>query len=185
MLQVFEKTDAEMIGSIDWNSRKISSFIKGAFQRLKLQEPEEQQMYWMYTKFDKNGDWRLDKEECLDLIQMLCFTLLNIEDHENPESMSKAVQCGEVAAQVEQIFATHDRNSTGVLEWNNGEVRDFIGSICSQLSIPLPAEHQLFAMFKKFDSNCDGSLDVSWLFPVDWPFSDSLVIWSGYRVIAG
>mmetsp|Transcript_102111 Transcript_102111/g.288371 ORF Transcript_102111/g.288371 Transcript_102111/m.288371 type:complete len:773 (-) Transcript_102111:179-2497(-) len=146
---------------LKWNTREIPNFITRVFQELRLPVPQEGQMYSMYSRFDADGDWSLDEQECVSLVEMLCCELFDIEAKGQREQMASAVKSGEVAKLVDSNFMACDVNNNGTLEWNNGELRRFIVGVFLSMRLPVPSEPHRFAMFTRFDVNRDGCLDIS------------------------
>lgn len=57
-------------------------------------------------------------------------------------------------------FRMMDRDGNNKLEWNNREIANFIKSIYRSKGLPEPSENTMYEMYKAFDLNNDGSLDV-------------------------
>jgi len=57
-------------------------------------------------------------------------------------------------------FKMLDTDGNNKLEWNNREIARFIKCIYRSKGLPEPSEHTMYNMFKAFDLNNDGGLDV-------------------------
>mmetsp|Transcript_98142 Transcript_98142/g.179824 ORF Transcript_98142/g.179824 Transcript_98142/m.179824 type:complete len:899 (+) Transcript_98142:62-2758(+) len=159
-MKVFKRINVQMAGQITWNSRAIPYFIKGVFKALNLPAPSEHQMYAMYTRFDANGTWSLDAEQCNSLIELLTCECFNIEASGYRQSITSKIEVGEVAASAEKAFRYYTGSDEGRLDWNAGTVRSFILDVFQELKLVAPQEAQMFAMCKRFDVNGDMQLDI-------------------------
>merc|ERR1712190_580416 len=52
-----------------------------------------------------------------------------------------------------------DRDGNGKLEWNNGEVRNFIANLYARKGLPPPDDTTMYQMYRAFDANNDGGLN--------------------------
>ena len=62
-----------------------------------------------------------------------------------------------------QLFLQADRDRNGCLEWNNGEIRNFIRSAYELHGLPDPSplsDSHAFQLYQRFDADRSGSLDV-------------------------
>merc|ERR1712151_1083182 len=57
-------------------------------------------------------------------------------------------------------FRMMDRDGNNKLEWNNREIAEFIKSIYRNKGLPEPSENTMYKMYKAFDLNNGGGLDV-------------------------
>jgi len=71
-----------------------------------------------------------------------------------------AIESGDLVRQTLQTYIACDRDSTGFLNWNNGEIRNFIGSVFQQQGLSPPNEHQMYQLYAKFDADRNGVLDA-------------------------
>jgi len=145
--------------AIRWNSGKIRQFITVVFTKLELPVPDEATMYWTYLKFDRNGDWELDQDECLSLIEQFYLAMVNKRHGEPPRS--KSVQKKAVTEAVHKRFDAVDTDKSLELDWNNGEIREFIRQTCQDLALPVPSEVAMGAMVAKYDADENGRLDFT------------------------
>merc|ERR1719424_695736 len=60
-----------------------------------------------------------------------------------------------------RTFTECDRDGNGRLEWNNGEIRNFITACFRQQGSPPPSDQQVAAIYSKFDADNNGVLDRS------------------------
>ena len=64
---------------------------------------------------------------------------------------------------IHQLFLQADRDGNGCLDWNNGEIRNFIRSAYEFHGLPDPSpldDGHAFQLFQRFDADRSGSLDV-------------------------
>merc|ERR1712066_661998 len=54
-----------------------------------------------------------------------------------------------------------DRDGNNWLEWNNGEIRNFITNLYAKKGLPPPGDVAMYEMYRAFDSNRDGGLDAA------------------------
>ncbi|CAE8589421.1 unnamed protein product, partial [Polarella glacialis] len=74
--------------------------------------------------------------------------------------MIKAVESGELLKVALQTFRSCDRDRSGSLTWNNGEIRNFIGQVLQQFGMAVPTEAQIYELYSLFDADDSASLDV-------------------------
>lgn len=147
----FAVIDVGGTGNLDWNSRQIPNFIEKVFSRFELATPDEGQMYWMYQKHDKNGDWLLDEEECQSLIKMFVISIYDLAESDD--------QRAEVDARAEETLERHFGPDVEKLPWSNGQAGDFICNVFAELGLPKANEQQTHALFGRYDADKDGCLD--------------------------
>lgn len=162
-LKIFVEFDVRKVGYLEWNTRAIANFIKAVFQQLDLPQPTEHQRYSMYTRFDADGSWSLDGEECASLIEMLCCELFGVEAQGHREQIANSIHGGQVAGLAGKAFGKHAEKLASQpepqLSWNSGAVRSFIQEVFGELGLPKPSEEQMFAMCKRFDIDRSMTLD--------------------------
>lgn len=71
-----------------------------------------------------------------------------------------AVESGSVARAAWQTYRGCDRNSRGYLEWNNGEIQDFVTKVFWPYGLVPPTEDQTCEVFKHFDVSSSGRLSA-------------------------
>jgi len=157
-LQTFRRR-AGTAGCLQWNSREIVGFILEIFEALGIRKPTEHEMYAMYTRFDTDGSWSLDEQECLSMIELLVCQLAGVELDAHRDKVIASVQKQDIARYAASQFKAIDVNGNGRLEWNNGELRTFIVNVCSYCGLPELAEPQMLEMCLKFDTDKDGCLN--------------------------
>lgn len=156
---VFKSIKFQTAGKITWNSRGIPFFIKGVFKALSLTPPSERQMYVTYRHFDLDGTWSLDSEHCNSLIELFVCESLDYEAIGHRRHLIELFEAGQVATKTEEAFLRHASSLDGLLRWNGGIVRNFILEVFSELKIKVPAEAQMYAMAKRFDTKREVRLD--------------------------
>merc|ERR1712137_63808 len=145
-------------GTLDWNSGGIRNFTLDVFKQLDLPTPKEHQIYAMYARFDADGDWCLNMEECSNLIEALSCSLLGIEGEEHRATL--VMRSGVLRNIVESSFNAYDINNDGILSWENGEIESFIRSLFQRLDLPCPSKEDLFATFGRFDEDGSGYMEL-------------------------
>merc|ERR1711972_349887 len=54
-----------------------------------------------------------------------------------------------------------DKDGNGKLEWNNGEIRNFISIPYGSKGLPPPDDTAMYQMYRAFDANNDGGLEMA------------------------
>merc|ERR1712176_1274301 len=57
-------------------------------------------------------------------------------------------------------FAYADKDGNRRLDWHNGEIRNFIINLYAKKGMQPPDEKTMYEMYRAFDANKDGGLDV-------------------------
>jgi len=76
------------------------------------------------------------------------------------DTVSRAMQNGELVQKTTDAFRARDITNSGALEWNTGEVRAFIIDGFQALGLSAPPERNIFAMYCKFDADWNSKLDL-------------------------
>merc|ERR1719149_230018 len=100
-----------------------------------MPQPSTQQVFSIYSRFDADKNGVLDRSECLQIVDALVRFL--------------------------DTFSDCDKDGIGRLEWNNGEIRNFITACFRQQGSPPPSDQQIAAIYSKFDADNNGVLDRS------------------------
>jgi hypothetical protein len=59
-----------------------------------------------------------------------------------------------------RLFQSHDVAHAGYLEWNNGGIRNLITDVFRTMSLNMPTEQQMYAMYSRFDAQGAWRLDL-------------------------
>merc|ERR1719487_1775534 len=105
MEAAFAEADLNGDGTLDWNSGEIRKFVEGVLRRLGVAPPpawRDADWYEHYRRFDRNGDFRMDRSECVDFAR---FVLAKQE--------AATAQEARVSAAVEAAFEEADLNKDG------------------------------------------------------------------------
>merc|ERR1711982_296561 len=70
------------------------------------------------------------------------------------------VTSNSLAADISIIFYEMDKDGNHMLEWNNGEIRNFITKVCQREGLPIPDEFTMYQMYQLYDENKNGGLDA-------------------------
>lgn len=70
------------------------------------------------------------------------------------------IESGSLLRDALEIYRTCDRDGNGVLDWSNGEVRDFISAVFQRHGLYPPTMDQCFDLFNMFDLDRNRRLDV-------------------------
>merc|ERR1719171_3145741 len=120
-------------------------------------------MYKMYQIFDEDKNGGLDAVEAQHLAQghvmSLCAALLT---HDEPKKavIKEWVTSDSLADDASMIFDEMDKDGNQMLEWNNGEIRNFISKVFQRKGLPIPDESTMYRMYKMCDEDDNGGLDV-------------------------
>lgn len=71
-----------------------------------------------------------------------------------------AIESGDLVRQTLQTYTACDKDLTGFLSWNNGEIRNFIASVFQQHGLSPPNEQQMYQLYSKFDADRNSVLDA-------------------------
>merc|ERR1712087_1056162 len=64
------------------------------------------------------------------------------------------------AEDISSIFYECDKDGNHMLEWNNGEIRNFITKLYQRKGLPIPGEFTMYSMYNEFDEDKNGGLDA-------------------------
>jgi len=70
-MKTYRDCDKDGNGRLTWNNGEIRDFISACFRQHGLSSPNEEQMFSMYSKFDKDKNNALDMRECLEMVDAL------------------------------------------------------------------------------------------------------------------
>jgi len=152
--RIFHRHDKDGKGNLDWNSGAIRSFTLDVFDKLRLPPPQEGQIYGMYARFDADGDWSLNMRESCNLVEVLCCSLLGVEGEVHRAKL--VVRSGKVREMAAASFKERDVDESGYLDWQSGEIRNFIGDTFEALGLRCPDDEDLRSTFELFDKNKNG-----------------------------
>jgi len=74
--------------------------------------------------------------------------------------MIRIIEAGDHVRTSLQVYHSCDKDSSGLLEWHNGEIREFIAKTFQRLDLVPPPEEQMYRMFKTFDRDRNNALDA-------------------------
>jgi len=160
---IFYETDKDGNHMLEWSNGEIKNFITKLYQRKGLPIPDESTMYKMYQIFDEDKNGGLDAVEAQHLAQghvmSLCAALLT---HDEPKKavIKEWVTSNSLADDDSMIFYEMDKDGNHMLEWNNGEIRNFISKVCQREGLPIPDEFTMYQMYQLYDENKNGGLDA-------------------------
>jgi len=83
----------------------------------------------------------------------------SISEMNDKKRATTAMHSGQLRRLTEEIFRFYAGES-GFLDWNSGGIRSFTLDVFKQLNLPTPKEHQIYAMYARFDADGDWRLDV-------------------------
>lgn len=81
-------------------------------------------------------------------------------DADRRNIIGKAIEDGDLARRTLEIYKAHDRDDSGCLEWNNGEVRDFVATVFQEFGLSRPGEAEIYLVYRKFDQDSNMRLDA-------------------------
>jgi hypothetical protein len=161
-LRAFSAQDTARSGLLDWNSGKIRNFITQTISELRISvSPTELQIYSMYDRFDKQGKWGLNLEDCVNLLEAISCSLLglNMSKYRAKAALTSREQLrGLTRALFEKVRA--GRSGISALDWNSGEIRAFTREIFKTLRLPTPSDACISAMYAAFDAERSGALGL-------------------------
>eukprot|EP00931_Biecheleriopsis_adriatica_P056491 TRINITY_DN33475_c0_g1_i1.p1 TRINITY_DN33475_c0_g1~~TRINITY_DN33475_c0_g1_i1.p1 ORF type:complete len:984 (+),score=123.35 TRINITY_DN33475_c0_g1_i1:127-3078(+) len=70
------------------------------------------------------------------------------------------IESGDLVRQTLQTYMACDRNHSGNLHWNNGEIQDFISAVFRQQGLAPPNDSDMYQLFIKFDEDKNSVLDA-------------------------
>jgi len=70
-MSIYRECDRDGNGFLTWNNGEIRNFISACFRQHGLTPPEEEHLYHIYSKFDRDRNHALDMRECLDMVDAL------------------------------------------------------------------------------------------------------------------
>ena len=66
-----------------------------------------------------------------------------------------------LADDVSRVFYETDKDGNRMLEWHNGEIRNYITKLYLSKGLPTPDEYTMFKMYQAFDADKNGVLDLN------------------------
>jgi hypothetical protein len=99
-MRTYRECDKDGNGRLTWNNGEIRNFISACFVAHGLTPPHEDQIYNMYTQFDKDKNHYLDMRECLEMVDALFRSTFIVETqvHGSPSLSGRFVQPVPVAS---------------------------------------------------------------------------------------
>merc|ERR1719424_1029123 len=149
-MRTFTECDRDGNGRLEWNNGEIRNFITACFRQQGSPPPSDQQVAAIYSKFDADNNGVLDRSECLRMVDVLFA---------GPRQA--VMLSGNRAQATMRTFTECDRDGNGRLEWNNGEIRNFITACFRQQGSSPPSDQQVVTIYRKFDVDNNGVLDRS------------------------
>jgi len=173
-LSIFARVDGNRDRMLTWNNGEIRRFVSEIFHHYQVSAPIWQEHIWydMYRFCDVDGSYSIDMEECYNFAK-LCFqeTLrMRTQDGGSDEEKLRLIldqwdAPGDAnregpQAVIASTFARVDANHDGHLNWNNGEIKQFIGSMFRHYLVAVPPwqEHVWYDMYRGCD--VDGSYSI-------------------------
>jgi Ca2+-binding EF-hand superfamily protein len=93
-MKTYRECDKDGNGRLTWNNGEIRDFITACFKQHGLFPPNEEQIYAMYVKFDKDKNNALDMRECLEMVDALFRSTFIV--HDGNSSVKTATQSNSV-----------------------------------------------------------------------------------------
>merc|ERR1719359_1021914 len=78
-MKTYRECDKDGNGRLTWNNGEIRDFITACFRQHGLHPPNEEQMFAMYERFDKDKNNALDMRECLEMVDALFRSTFIVE----------------------------------------------------------------------------------------------------------
>merc|ERR1719199_434410 len=78
-MKTYRECDKDGNGKLTWNNGEIRDFITACFFQHGLSPPNEEQMFTLYSKFDKDRNNALDMRECLEMVDALFRTTFIVD----------------------------------------------------------------------------------------------------------
>jgi len=91
-MKTYRECDKDGNGKLTWNNGEIRDFIAACFRQHGLNEPTEDQMFTMYSKFDKDRNNALDMRECLEMVDALFRSTFIVEGAGSGKATPKSQQ---------------------------------------------------------------------------------------------
>jgi len=82
-MRTYRECDKDGNGRLTWNNGEIRDFIAACFRQHGLSPPNEEQIFNLYSKFDKDKNNALDMRECLEMIDALFRSTFIVESSGN------------------------------------------------------------------------------------------------------
>lgn len=173
---IFNECEKTGDGQLSWNNSEIRHFINLLFKEHGLEVPalEETHWYQLYRNFDKDRNYQLGFEECVQFAKYLheeCLRrgggqshgLQHQYAHARPEIESKVTSWDDPEVQriVLRVFNEVDRNGNRLLTWNDSEIRCFIRRVFDAMGLPTPQlpETVWYQLYREVD--IDGTYSMS------------------------
>jgi len=142
---------------LDVRNGGLLKFVNKVFDNYALPVITEEQLYTVLRTVERHR-YTFTEVECVSFIEMLVVDIYQISG--SNWSMIAAVQGGAVADVCARIFRRLDNGLTGKLDWNRGQVRTFIRELAKHFKLAEPSEAQMYALYRTYDSNGSGALDI-------------------------
>lgn len=88
------------------------------------------------------------------------FANISQSNAQNRSRILPMIESGGVLRDALEVYRACDRDGNGVLEWSNGEVRNFITAVFTRHGLSPPTMEQCWELFNTFDRDQSKSLDV-------------------------
>jgi len=82
-----------------------------------------------------------------------CFIPVAITNYPHRERVVSAIENGSMARVALHAYRVHDKDRKGFLEWDNGDVYDFVAAVFQQHGLSPPAQTHVYLVYKKFDGD--------------------------------
>lgn len=157
----FQETDTNRNGKLEWNNGEIQEFVRTIYQGYNLNLPETPettaylQMLFLTFDADKNGslDWR----ESVCMVATIARSIASTSP--TPPTARQEATDGGLEQIAEQTFRESDWNGNGVLEWNNGEIREFVRRVSARAKKVMPREEEIYKLYDICDVDKNRYLD--------------------------
>jgi len=169
-MRTYRDCDKDGNGRLTWNNGEIRDFITACFRQHGLSPPNQEQMFAMYSQFDKDKNNALDMRECLEMVDALfrsCFVLESASNGgvgvttSQPARVLRAPSPGASQPRIAQVRGVSPSQP-------RAETLGFAATIPSTIRSVSPGQRQQFvtvsprtaqqSLFDKIDTNHDGSI---------------------------
>jgi Ca2+-binding EF-hand superfamily protein len=101
-MRTYRECDKDGNGRLHWSNGEVRNFIEACFRQHGLLPPNEEQMFYMYSKFDKDKSFYLDMRECLEMVDALFRSTFPTE----PAPLPVTTNAAYIAREVSPVFGS-------------------------------------------------------------------------------